>query len=246
MQKSKLYAFSGLMFAGKDYVAEQAKLKKCSMSAPICVLAEALTGYSRKDANVPGVRRLWQQIGQWGWGSISEEYPITPERVSFIQMVRTQATSLLLQRKSPYAYAPWDVYGSLKSFWIDILLQELAIEIHQNEELENLQSVGMNLDRPKPENRFAIVNIRFEHELDPAEKFGFQLYHVMCSEETRRERMAAVNYNPTAQEANDASEAFARSVVNRVDDDHVIWNDYRPMPQGKFYHTVETFVALVG
>lgn len=218
----KKFAFTGLMFAGKDYVADQAGLKKLSMSRPMTALAEHLTGYSREDSHIPGLRRMWQQLGQWGWGAVSEQYPVTAERSLLTKYVQEHGRSVV----PGFEHVDWSQYGKVKSFWIDILLKDIQAT-------------------PVPASGYAIVNIRFDHELHPARCHGFQLFHVACSEETRQERMAAKGYVQTKTEAADASEMLAHTMAAELPDHQIIWNDHRPMPEGKQYHEVGAWLAHV-
>ena len=218
-------------------MADQAGLSKLSMSEPITDIVEALTGYSRTTgASVPGIRKLWQYTGQVGWGAVSEQYPWTAERCVFVNMIRQQGREL--SRK--FKHVDWSQYGLCKSFWMDILLQGLKDHMLPTVAYDFTGKDAVTVQR-RAVPGYAIVNIRFEHELMPAADFGFQVFHVACSEETRRERMSAVGYKQKPEEANDASEQLAPAVQAVIDDDHVIWNDHRPMPQGKNYWTLEDF-----
>ena len=103
------------MFAGKDFVADTAHLKKLTVATPIYQIGKYLTGYGREDgAKVPGMRRLWQQLGQWGWGSVSEEYPITPERVLMCERIRNQAFPVT-NMTTDYTWVDWSEYGQQSS-----------------------------------------------------------------------------------------------------------------------------------
>jgi hypothetical protein len=234
MKNHKLYAFTGLMFSGKDYVAEQAKLKPLSVAKPIYELVEYFTGYTRKNPEVPGIRRLWQQIGQWGWGDISDKTPLTIERVLMTSQIRMMGGHMT----KSFKWVDWERYGQRKDFWINICLSALRQELL---DIDNNQSV---FDTNSPGGRYAITNARFHHEVTPLKEFGFQTYHVLCSEATRQERMALKGYKQSALEANDISEQMAKDLMSTVNDDHVIWSDHRDMPEGHLYWTVAEFCNM--
>lgn len=227
----KRLALSGQLRAGKDYIAQLCNYPIVGFADPIYKVVFHLTG--TRDKTVPGVRDMMQKLGQWGWGHIDEKYPWTPERALTIRYIRQLHAdwkeNIRIGGQTPhpfgdeFAFVDWFQYGARhpnKDFWVKILLARVD-----------------NMDR------VANVNTRFEHELEPLRDNGFEHYHVMCSEETRRERMGekeAANLNTL----NDKSEQFALWCNENMPQYRTIWNDHRPMPCDKHYMTVEQFVEL--
>lgn len=215
------------MFAGKDFVADTAKLKKLTVATPIYQLAKYLTGYGRADgANVPGMRRLWQQLGQWGWGGMTDEYPMTPERALMTERIRSQNSGVPMTED--YLHVDWAEYGKRQDFWINILLTDInTLQFSDHEDY----------------NGIAMTSCRFKHEIEPLKANGFSHYLVMCSEKTRTARMAAAGYVPKSAEANDVSEQLAVELETTMEPYHIIWNDTEPKPCADML-TVPEFMAL--
>ena len=227
----KKLALSGQLRAGKDYIAGLCGYPIVGFADPIYKIVQHLTGSS--DKTVPGVREMLQQIGQWGWGHVSKEYPWTVERALLVQYVRRvhaewkekcRITQLIHDHPfgDDFSWVDWSQYGAHhpnKDFWVKILLQ-----------------------RAEREDRVANVNTRFDHELEPLRLNGFQHYHVRCSEETRLERLGGEAVDPKT--LNDLSEQFALKCNDTMPDERIIWNDHRPMPEGKQYITVDQFKQL--
>jgi hypothetical protein len=82
----RLYAFSGLMYSGKDFVAKYSKLNVASIAEPIYELCDYFN--STRNKSVPGIRRWMQLIGQWGWGHVDEEYLLSVERGVITDLIR--------------------------------------------------------------------------------------------------------------------------------------------------------------
>lgn len=79
-------AFSGCYGVGKDYVAKQANLKILGFADAIYPFAEYFFGTS--DKSVPGIRKFLQQVGQYGRGHYSEQYPACMERAIAVDTLR--------------------------------------------------------------------------------------------------------------------------------------------------------------
>jgi len=236
--KTALIAFTGKMFSGKDFVAEKAGFTPLSVASPIYELVEYLTGFTRANPEVPGVRRMWQQIGQWGWGDVSEGSPMSVDRALLTSQIRMMGARMT----ENFKWVDWTKYGRKKTFWIDVLLSELQCRILE----ANATSLFDSIEPTRPA-RYAITNCRFEHEFIPLKKFGFAVFHVLCSEETRQERMLTKGYKQSAVEANDISEQLAKDIMKTIPDTLVIWSDdKRPVPEGKCYLTVDAFCEYVG
>lgn len=221
-------AFSGGFYSGKDHVAQECGMIILGFADPIYLLVEGLCGTS--DKSVPGIRRMMQLIGQWGWGCISEEYPWTPERAMLTQQIRESGATFLCRssKTQPFPWISWSSFGTRKDFWVRILLDRIELT-----------------STPDNTTIHGVTNVRFDHELKPLQEAGFDHFHVRCSPETRLERMTAKGYKPNYQESNDPSEALAARLDIEMPDHMVIWNDHRPMPIGKNYLTLEQFKSCV-
>ena len=234
LETDRLYVFSGLMFAGKDHVAKQAALKVVGFADPIYQLVESLCGTS--DKSVPGIRRMMQYTGQCGWGYIGEDYPWNPERAMFVRMVRNEGRSLT----KDFKWVKWEEYGLRKDFWVNILLTRLGL-IGTMFTRDPLLFAEMG----NQAYRIGITNARFQYQLDLCKAVGFEHYHVRCSEETRRERMLMVDYEFDPKADQDVSEQMAMQFDQSMPDEQVIWNDHRPMPEGRKFLSVQDFAELV-
>lgn len=228
----KKLALSGQLRAGKDYIAGLCGYPIVGFADPIYKMVQHLTGSS--DKTVPGVREMLQKIGQWGWGHVSKEYPWTVERALLIKYVHEIHMRWLWHKENlegfsephpfgdEFSWVDWSKYGTHhpnKDFWVKILLE-----------------------RADKLDRVANVNTRFDHELEPLRLNGFHHYHVRCSEETRLERLGGEAVDPKT--LNDLSEQFALKCNDTMPDERIIWNDHRPVPEGKQYITVDQFKQL--
>jgi hypothetical protein len=224
LQNARLYAFSGLMFAGKDFCAKYARLTVYGFADPIYELCEHFNG--TRDKSVPGIRRWMQFCGQVGWGCIDTDYPHSPERAVFCELVRRFGQEMTKNFK----WVDWSEFGRRQDFWVNILLTKLGLK---NNQPPLIDSPGYNV---------AITNARFFHELEPIKEAGFRHLHVRCSEETRRERMEKAGYTWKQQDAVDKSEQMAVKFNSDMPDERVIWNDHRPVPEGKEFLTLDSWV----
>lgn len=246
------------MLAGKDHVAKSCRSFPLNPADPIYLLAQRILGTSDKSA--PGVRRFMQLVGQWGWGCLSNEYPLSVERALFIDKLRFMGLQGgWLSFPDGKTGIPWDTFldfGREKEFWINILIYRLKQLLqHQQQCIEWLKAEGSTAKQhlalqpdavahaSRPLN-LCVSSVRYEHELSPLKHHGFEHYLVMCSEETRQERMKAKGYQPNLQDANDISESLARKLATTLPDNQIIWNDHRPMPEGKSYHLLADFVTI--
>lgn len=253
----RLLALSGLMLAGKDFVAAQCGARCFNPADPIYILAQRILGTADKSA--PGVRRFMQLVGQWGWGCVTQDYPHTVERALFIDKLRYMGLEGGWMPFPDQTGMPMDAlldFGRSTDFWINIVLHRMEQVItNQKHRQEWLQSGGEKaqeylaqrpnaLEQSRRPLNLCVSSVRYEHELAPLKAAGFVHLLVMCSEETRRERMAAKGYTSSATEVVDISEQLARQLATTLDDRHIIWNDHRPRPEGKDYLSVEEFVKL--
>ncbi len=243
-----LYAFSGKMHSGKDFVAKTAGLGIIGFADPIYEIVKYYTGTA--DKSVPGIRKMMQYVGQVGWGCVSETYPFTPERATLTEQIRINGGMM----SEDFQFVNWEQYGRRQDFWVNILLQRLGLrpvptfvkrvpEFGQEGEILLTRTSQIN-NALVPEN-VAVTNVRFDHELEPLAGAGFQHYHVMCSEETRQRRMREAGYVVKAEEQNDTSEALAKRLDTEMPEEWVIWNDDAPVPPGKGYLIMADFLHKV-
>lgn len=233
-QNDRLFVFSGRMFAGKDFVAKSAGLTIKGFADPIYQLCEFFNGTANK--SVPGIRRFLQQIGQWGWGCVSETYPHSTERATITRAIREHGKEMTRD----FRWVDWSEYGKRQDFWVNIALTGLGLTARSNG--QSFLFAEMNRREPY---ELAITNSRFEHELLPCLNAGFSHFHVRCTEETRRLRMTLAGYEFRPQDDEDASEQMARRLDMDMPESQVIWNDAEPMPAGKDYMSLSAFVDLL-
>lgn len=232
----RLYAFSGLMFAGKDFVAKYANLSVASIAEPIYELCEYFN--STRNKSVPGIRRWMQLVGQWGWGHVDEEYLMNIERGVITDLIRRFGK----QMTTNFTYVDWSEFGKRNDFWINILLLRTGLTGSVSRRLGQLRLFEAGAE-DDPLN-IAVTNARFDHELDPLVKAGFSHYHVRCTEETRRERMMQLGYQVKETDANDHSEQMAIRLNADMPDHRVVWNDHRSMPEGRQFLSLDAFFGL--
>ena len=264
MSNIKYLALSGQMFTGKDFVAQAGRYKIVGFADPIYELTEHLCG--SRDKSVPGVRECMQKIGQWGWGHVSHGYPCSMDRAAVTWIVQNHGAQITRD----FRWADWRGYGNRRDMWVNILLLRLGLASREEQEALHQVALGngwLNIHSgnygapdslkwlyPRTEAeqqeaegaKFAIVNVRFDHEDAPLRNSKFERFHVMCSEETRRERMEKAGYLFVESTDNDLSEQMAKRLNVDMPDSRVIWNDHRPMPAGRKYLTVAEFMDLAG
>lgn len=170
---------SGRLCAGKDFVAEHSGHTVYGFADPMYRLAEHFLGTT--DKSLPGVRRFLQKIGAWGRGEVSEDYPVTVERRKMVEELRTRGHEITGMGSKEtwkyYAVRPDEaaqedgpsVGPDLGEFWIELLAERIE---------------------RAPEDRIAITNGRFPNEIRYfLGQMDFTHFHVMCSQETRKERL---------------------------------------------------------
>lgn len=226
------------MFAGKDYVAKSAGLTIKGFADPIYQICEYFNGTS--DKAVPGVRKFMQQIGQWGWGCVSDAYPFNMERAAISQKIRELGHTMT----KDFKWVAWSEFGRRQDFWVNIALTRLGLTGHRFS-MHGQSFLFPEFERTEAAYNLAITNSRFDHELSPCKNVGFTHFHVRCSESTRRDRMLISGYEFKDGDDNDASEAMAKRLDMDMPEHLVVWNDTEPMPSGKRYLTTQEFVDLV-
>ena len=203
-------AMSGRFFAGKNYVAQQAGLREIGFADPMYLIADHFFGTS--DKSLPSMRGFLQEVGQLGRGHVDDKYPATLERAQKVQLIRNALPEILGEdpRFCDIPHGFLNDYGRSQDFWIDILLDRT------------------DLDCPEG---VAIVNARFENEIEALGKGGFHHWHVMSSQITRERRGAPGIESPLND---DISEKMASLFDRYVQDgispltnwsSGVVWND---------------------
>lgn len=211
-------AFSGLLKAGKDWVAQQAGFPIYGFADPMYLLSEHYIGTG--DKSVPGVRRFLQDIGAWGRNYISEQHPLTVERMRIIREIRQYVGRLACPQ---YPMIDWRDFGYDETFWI----KTLQVRIH-----------GLK-------GRAAVVNYRFDNERQMLSDEGFESYLVLCSEQTRKERIEQSGEIYDSSTLDNITEKYSQRLKDELPHDRIIWNDHREAPKRTKYLTVEQFVAKV-
>jgi len=160
-------AVSGQLRAGKDNIAELCDYVKFGFADPMYDLARYFFGDQPKDQT----RRFLQFVGQWGWGKVDNDvFRLTPERAVFVDLIRRHGHEMV--DLVEYNHVRWFNFGRTKSFWVDIFLDRVE-----------------NALKKEPDMKIAVVNVRFEHELEPLIAAGFEHYHVMASLPSITERL---------------------------------------------------------
>lgn len=252
-------ALMGRIRAGKDYVADGTGMVKHRMAEPMYQLASKIFGKPQKgDA---GFRRLLQQMGQFGRGIVNDDYPLSPERASFVMMVRSVGRNLWDLGK-----IEWEKYGLDPAFWSKAVL------------------ITPPTYNPNPERSMTlnvIVNdLRFQVDRDVFEKAGFQTFLVLCTEETRNERILKHQEKfdgiPRSWESYIPGCGFVPGMLDKIKEEHricdcseelatrlsnqilyskelkvtpefpisnVVWNDHRDPPEGSILHEDPSYLT---
>ena len=228
--------FTGRIRAGKDHVATAAGAKIFGFADPIYQLASHYFGIevtSTSNKDISGMRAALQIFGQWGRGTLSDKYPVTPARALFIESVRSKALSL-----PSTLLVDWASYGTNENIWLDACLRRVAVYQDEN-----------------PGARVAITNCRFENEFKALKGAGWRHFHIMCSPKTWSARLALGKLTPESPSVKDLSEAMSAAidadVIKRTSAQRagaklaVVWNDSVPRISDRM-HTLESFLQSLG
>lgn len=234
---NKLLFFTGKLKAGKDFVAAAAGAKIFGFADPLYQLASELYGIevtSTQNKDVPGMREMLQQIGQWGRNEINAKYPLTPARACFVRLVRFVGPSL-----NSEFLVDWADYGRNKNIWCDAVMRRVG-----------------HFHSANPEARVAITNARFQNEFMALKEAGYRHLHIMCSATTWQARLAKSGLTPDSPQVKDLSEAMAASfdadVTKRLSAQRtgsrlaVVWNDPSAPPISTRLHTLDSFLKSLG
>lgn len=227
--------FTGRVKSGKDYLAEAAKCKIFGFADPMYALATYFFGVtvnSTQGKDLPGMRSFLQTLGQWGRGINDANYPYTPARAAFIQLIRSLGS---MEQPGFCPSVDWKNYGLSSDLWVDSCVKRVSEYLAQS-----------------PEARVGLTNCRFINEYKALSSSGFQGWHVMASGPTMQKRWLAAGLSPEAlsnsseqmaarMDANTIKEISARRNGSKL---HVIWSDSTPPPSNRFY-TVDEFLGVM-
>lgn len=222
--------FTGKLRSGKDHAAKAVGAHIFGFAEPLYELASKLTGLeisSSKGKDLPGVRALLQAIGQWGRNEVNAQYPITPARILFVQMVRKK-------------FPGYKNFGENKNIWVENLLARLDVWAAE------LANQG---------KRAAITNVRFDNEFKALIGEGWTHYHVMCSPTTWAKRLAEAKLTLQSPVVTDMSERLAAAldanVIKQISAQkngpmlRCIWNDDEVKPPSPRLHTLNSFLQTL-
>lgn len=225
------FFMTGKLCAGKDYLAAQTGASIEGISVPLYRVAEHFFGVpmdANKNKDIPGMRAFLQTIGQWGRGTISSNYPVTPARAAFIMAVRAAAQSGAFDNRLGVV---WEDYGTTENLWMNAALVRLAVA--------------------NPE-RAAITNVRFPNEFKKLTENGWTNWHIVTSPTEWSERLAKRGIKPDAPVLRDDSEKLAASldaqVVREISRSkngpklRCVWNSSAPCPSPRLF-TVAEFLS---
>lgn len=229
--------FTGRLKSGKDFAAKASGATILGFADPLYSLASHFFGVTvnaTEGKDLPGMRAFLQTAGQWGRGTVSEQYPYTPARALFIEAVRAAADSGKLGAPE----VEWATYGTNPDIWLNacLLRAELYIQAY-------------------PGKRVAITNCRFSNEYSRLQAEGFEHWHCMCGPKTWAARLAESKLTPESPSVRDTSEQLAvkldQSVITQLNAQKVgpnlkcIWSDpSAPVPTR--LHSVASFLHTIG
>lgn len=122
---STRFCFTGRTGTGKDWLAQQAKLKVLDVNAPLLEWAKEYF----PNAKMPDLIPTLQTIKAWGNGVVDKSFPITPTRWMFLRWAQSQSWS-----------GPGNVAFGTPGFWMSLLIMS-ANATDQPVAVTNIQSV---------------------------------------------------------------------------------------------------------
>jgi hypothetical protein len=241
---SRKYALTGKLRSGKDFAASLVGGTILSFADPFYKVGKSLfgLGVEAKDDPKASLRKFYQNMGEWGKGTVDEQHPITMERANFIMLMRAFGPQLC-----PDVLVDWRTYGHNKNIWLESLLARamaLTGELHHSMDFDDAGN-PVSSDVPREDIDVFVTNVRFRHELTELRQNDFDHFHSMCSEATYIERLRQVGITLGDQRLKHVSEMLAneldREVMNilRLHPTgpklKVIWNDDRPSPSDRLF-----------
>lgn len=215
---------TGRFKVGKDHIAVQAGCKIFNAADPLYFLAAYFFAGQKKD----DTRAFLQTVGQWGRGTVSAEYPLTPERALFIKKIHSEFGHGMTQE------VHWGSYGQNENIWLDSLIARAAKET--------------------AETSVAVSGVRFNNEYAALSAAGFIPFHVMTSGSTWAARLQAVGLTPDSPACKDVSEQLAVALDKKVVETlsktkhgpklRCVWSDDKLAPPSGRLLTVGEFCAM--
>jgi hypothetical protein len=227
MRFDKIF-LTGRLCAGKDYLASKIGAEVEGFSRPLYALAEfffgvRVTADSNKD--IPGMRAFLQAVGQWGRGTVSAAYPLTPARAIFITAIRSLAAAGQFDKSLG---VDWDSFGRSDNIWLDAALLRVS--------MSNAA-------------RHAITGCRYSNEFKRLTEEGWINWHVMTTPNEWHARLAKRNIKPDAPVLKDISEQLAANLDNQVIAEiskrkigpklRVVWSSATPPPSSRLWTVAE-------
>lgn len=185
----------GAFGVGKDYVLKRYGYTILGFADPLYAIAAYAFGTA--DKSLPGMREFLQTIGQWGRGTVSEQYPLTVQRATFVP-------ARILMRGNPVVenmradltkrfHVDWKQWGT-PDIWVDALARRIAAS-------------------PKTA-RIAVSNVRFGNELTKLRAAGLDAWLVASTPAELKERRKAAGLSERG--SGDTSEVLAKSLGRAV------------------------------
>jgi hypothetical protein len=239
MKTQNRYAFTGRMRIGKDYVAKAIGGAVLGFADPFYEIARNLfPGLKLDKDKTPGLRKLYQELGQIGRGELSAEYPLSLSRAVIVDWWRHNGDRFCSMPIN------WTSFGSNDRIWADCLLARV-------EQLLNPDYCGM-AEIPPPVGIVCVSNIRFPNERSLLQGAGWDVWHVLASRPTWEERLRGVGLFADDPKLEDLSEQLAITLDKRILEAarkpgpkmRVIWNDKRTSPSERFF-TLPQFKTYV-
>ncbi len=160
---------------------------------PIYAITRYFFGTADKDQ--PGIRDFMQKVGQWARGIVGVKYPYQPDRALMCDRIRQLGEQGAFGDLS----VNWSVFGKSMDIWVDSLINRVD-----------------EFSKANPGKRVGVVNVRFENEFKRLREKGWDHYHVMCSVETWKNRLAKSGFSLSSPEVKDTSETLANQLDNHV------------------------------
>lgn len=227
------FFLTGKLCSGKDFVASKVGATIEGFSVPLYALATHFFGIE-VDANtnkdsIPGMRAFLQTVGNWGRGTVSAQYPVSPARATFIAAIRSLGAAGALDNRLGVM---WGDYGWKENIWL-------------NAALYRVQAAGAEIN--------AITNVRFPNEFKRLTELGWANWHVMTHPKEWEARLAARKLKPDAAVLKDNSEALAAQLDAQVVKEisarksgpklRVVWNSNSPVPSARLWTLAEFMKA---
>jgi hypothetical protein len=110
--------------------------------------------------SVPGAAKLIATLRAYGAAEVTEEFPLTSDRATFITMIRSMASHPSIP---VVPGIDWKAFGKSDGFWIDATL-----------------AAAKSYQEANPESRFVITGVTSQVEFDYFRTLGLQHWHVMA------------------------------------------------------------------